>query len=56
MKKEYIKPVIDVMEFHTCGVLADSLPKDESDSNGVSDETEVLSIEFFGGGDSSEDW
>ncbi len=54
MKKEYIKPVIDVMEFHTCGVLADSLPKDESE--GVTNESDVLSIEFFGGGDSTEEW
>ena len=53
MKKEYIEPTIDVIVLHTFGVLANSLPKDET--QGVNNENEVLSIEWFDNG-GSEDW
>jgi hypothetical protein len=54
MKKEYIEPTIEVMALRTIGMLAASLPKDEND--GVDNESDVLSIEFFSNDNSSEDW
>ena len=56
MKKEYIEPTIEVMALRTIGMLAASLPKDENDGDGVDNESDVLSIEFFSNDNSSEDW
>ncbi len=55
MKKEYIEPTIDVMVIHTCGMLAISLPKGD-ENQGVDNEDDVLSIEWFDNGESDEDW
>lgn len=46
MKKEYINPTICVVTLNTVGMLAASLPQNQQET--VTDEEEVLSMEFYG--------
>ncbi len=51
MKKEYINPEMEVVKIATMSVLADSYHLNDEEGDG-----DVMSIEFFGGGDSTEEW